>query len=84
MKMNWEQNKLTIIGFGIIFVILGIFGYLLWDMNREPMAEISVTESTPASVPDNTDPKVVDPDSVEKKELPDYPITKSGYSWLGK
>lgn len=72
--MNWQKDKLTIIGFGIIFVILGVFGYLLWDINREPIAEISVIEPTP--VPAKSDPKVVDPDSVEKKELPDYPITK--------
>lgn len=70
--MNWQKDKLTIIGFGIIFVILGIFGYLLWDMNREPMAEVSMTEPTPA--PAKTDPKVVDP--VEKESLPEYPITK--------
>lgn len=66
--MNWQKDKLTIIGFGIIFVILGIFGYLLWDMNREPMAEVSVTEPTPAPVPDNKDPKVVDPEPVEENE----------------
>ena len=70
--MNWQKDKLTIIGFGIIFVILGIFGYLLWDMNREPMAEVSVTEPAPAK----TDPKVVDPEPVKENELPDYPITK--------
>lgn len=68
--MNWQKDKLTIIGFGIIFVILGIFGYLLLDMNKEPMAEVGVIEPAPA----NTDPKVVDP--VEKESLPDYPITK--------
>ncbi len=66
--MNWQKDKLTIIWFGIIFVILGVFGYLLWDMNREPMAEVSVTEPTPAPVPDNTDPKVVDPEPVEENE----------------
>ena len=72
MKMNWEKDKLTIIGFGIIFVILGVFGYLLWDMNKEPMAEVSMTEPAPAK----TDTKVMDPDPVKEKELPDYPITK--------
>jgi hypothetical protein len=74
--MNWQKDKLTIIGFGIIFVILAVFGYILWDMNREPIAEISVTETTTAPVPVQTDPKIVDPDSVEKKELQDYQITK--------
>jgi len=80
--MNWQKDKLTIIGFGIIFVILGVFGYILWDMNREPMAEVSVTEPTPApapatiTAPTKTDPKVVDPEPVEKEALPDYPITK--------
>lgn len=72
--MNWQKDKLTIIGFGIIFVILGIFGYLLWDMNKEPIAEVSVTEPTPAPV--EVEPKVMDPEPVEEKELPDYPITK--------
>ena len=68
--MNWQKDKLTIIGFGIIFVILGIFGYLLWDMNREPMAEVSVTEPTPAAspAPAKTDPKVVDTEAVEKNK----------------
>lgn len=70
--MNLQKDKLTIIGFGIIFVILAVFGYLLWDMNREPIAEVSVIEPSPA--PAKTDPKVVDP--VEKETLPDYPITK--------
>ena len=70
--MNWQKYKLTIIGFGIIFVILGVFGYLLWDMNKEPMAEVSMTEPAPAK----TDTKVMDPDPVKEKELPDYPITK--------
>jgi len=32
------------------------------------MAEVSVTEPTPAPVPDNTDPKVVDPEPVEENE----------------
>ena len=72
MKINWEQNKLTIIGFGIIFVILGVFGYLLWDMNREPMAEVSVTEPTPAPVETESSEVEV----LEKETLPDYPITK--------
>ncbi|MEY3470932.1 MAG: hypothetical protein RLZZ223_282 [Candidatus Parcubacteria bacterium] len=67
--MNWQKDKLTIIGFGIIFVILAVFGYLLWDMNREPMAEV-VTESTP--------PETIVPETPasEEQELPDYPITK--------
>ena len=66
--MNWQKDKLTIIGFGIIFVILGVFGYLLWDMNREPMAEVSVTEPAPVPSPEpaNTDPKLVE--SVEEEE----------------
>ena len=66
--MNWQKDKLTIIGFGIIFVILGVFGYILWDMNREPMAEVSVIEPAPVPSPEpaNTDPKVVEP--VEKEE----------------
>jgi hypothetical protein len=72
MKMNWEQNKLTIIGFGIIFVILGIFGYLFWDMNREPMAEVIVSETTIAPVETESSEVGV----VEEEELPDYPITK--------
>ena len=72
MKINWQENKLTIIGFGIIFVILGIFGYLLWDMNKEPMAEVIVTEPIPAPV--ETEPSEVG--VVEEEELPDYPITK--------
>jgi hypothetical protein len=69
--MNWQENKLTIIGFGIIFVILGVFGYLLWDINREPIAEVSVIEPAPAPVI----PKPVE-EVVKKQELPDYPITK--------
>ena len=64
--MNWEKDKLTIIGFGIIFVILGVFGYLLWDMNKEPMAEVSVTEPTPAPV--EVEPKVMDSEPVEKNK----------------
>ena len=67
--MNWQKDKLTIIGFGIIFVILGVFGYILWDMNREPMAEVSMTEPAPTLSP-------VIPKPVEKKDLPDYSITK--------
>jgi hypothetical protein len=67
--MNWQKDKLTIIGFGIIFVILGVFGYLLWDMNREPIAEVSVTDPAPTLSP-------VIPKPVEKKDLPEYPITK--------
>jgi hypothetical protein len=69
--MNWQKDKLTIIGFGIIFVILGVFGYLLWTMNNEPMAEVSVIEPAPAPVI----PKPVE-EVVKKQELPDYPITK--------
>jgi hypothetical protein len=69
--MNWEKDKLTIIGFGIIFVILAVFGYLLWDMNKEPIAEVSVIEPAPAPVI----PKPVE-EVVKKQELPDYPITK--------
>jgi hypothetical protein len=67
--MNWQKDKLTIIGFGIIFVILAAFGYLLWDMNKEPMAEV-VTESTP--------PETIVPETPasEEQELPEYPITK--------
>jgi hypothetical protein len=67
--MNWQKDKLTIIGFGIIFVILAVFGYLLWDMNKEPMAEV-VTESTP--------PETIVPETPasEEQELPEYPITK--------
>lgn len=70
--MNWQKYKLTIIGFGIIFVILGVFGYLLWDMNKEPMAEVSVTEPTPAPVESESSEVEV----LEKETLPDYPITK--------
>ncbi len=68
--MNWEKDKLTIIGFGIIFVILAVFGYLLWDMNKEPIAEVSVIEPSPAPspAPANTDPKVVEPEPVEENE----------------
>jgi hypothetical protein len=69
--MNWQKDKLTIIGFGIIFVILAVFGYLLWDMNREPIAEVSVIEPAPVPVI----PKPVE-EVVKKQELPDYPITK--------
>jgi hypothetical protein len=67
--MNWQKDKLTIIGFGIIFVILAVFGYLLWDINREPMAEV-VTETTP--------PETIVPETPasEEQELPEYPITK--------
>jgi hypothetical protein len=68
--MNWQKDKLTIIGFGIIFVILGVFGYFLWDMNREPMAEVVTEESTP--------PETIVPETPasEEQELPEYPITK--------
>lgn len=72
MKINWDQDKLTIIGFAIIFVILGIFGYLLWTMNQDPMSEVSVTESTPSPVETESSEVEV----VKKEELPDYPITK--------
>ena len=72
--MNWQKDKLTIIGFGIIFVILGVFGYLLWDMNREPMAEV-VMEPTPITT--KIEPKVDSPPMIPaKEELPEYPITK--------
>ena len=84
--MNWQKDKLTIIGFGIIFVILAVFGYLLWDMNREPIAEVSVIE--PAPVPAKTDPKVVDPEPVENKEkskvkiyTEQIKIDENGDSW---
>ena len=84
--MNWQKDKLTIIGFGIIFVILGVFGYLLWDMNKEPIAEVSVIE--PAPVPAKTDPKVVDPEPVENKEkskvkiyTEQIKIDENGDSW---
>jgi len=43
-------------------------------MNKEPMAEVSVTEPTPAPV--EVEPKIIDPELVKEKELPDYPITK--------
>ena len=84
--MNWQKDKLTIIGFGIIFVILAVFGYLLWDMNREPIAEVSVIE--PAPVPAKTDPKVVDPEPVEKEEkskvkiyTEEVKVDENGYGW---
>jgi hypothetical protein len=70
--MNWQKDKLTIIGFGIIFVILGVFGYLLWDMNREPMAEIPVQDTPVVTTP----PIVEKQPEIVKKDLPDYPITK--------
>ncbi len=70
--MNWQKDKLTIIGFGIIFVILGVFGYLLWDMNREPIAEIPV-QDTPVVT---TLPIVEKQPEIVKEDLPDYPITK--------
>lgn len=86
--MNWQKDKLTIIGFGIIFVILGVFGYLLWDMNKEPMAEVSVTEPAPAPspAPAKTDPKVVDTvEENEKSKVKIYTeqvkVDESGYSW---
>lgn len=86
MKIDWQKDKLTIIGFGIIFVILAVFGYLLWDMNREPMAEVSVIETAPA--PAKTDPKVVDPEPVENKEkskvkiyTEQIKIDENGDSW---
>jgi hypothetical protein len=67
--MNWQKDKLTIIGFGIIFVILAVFGYLLWDMNKEPMAEV-VMETIP------TDNIVPETTASEEQELPEYPINK--------
>ncbi|MGA1050459.1 MAG: hypothetical protein ACO3TG_03105 [Minisyncoccia bacterium] len=74
MKIDWQQNKLTIVGFGIIFVILGVFGYILWDMNREPLAEV-VMEPTPITT--KIEPKVDStPVIPAKEELPEYPITK--------
>ena len=43
--MNWQKDKLTIIGFGIIFVILGVFGYLLWDMGRDTVVNTNILET---------------------------------------
>ena len=43
--MNWQKDKLTIIGFGVIFIVLGIFGYILWNITREPIAEIPVQDT---------------------------------------
>jgi hypothetical protein len=72
MKINWQENKLTIIGFGIIFIILGIFGYILWNITREPMAEIS-SEDTPVVT---TPPIIEQQPEIVKEELPEYRITK--------
>jgi hypothetical protein len=72
--MNWQKDKLTIIGFGIIFVILAVFGYLLWNMNREPVVEV-VTE--PTQITTKIAPKVDStPVIPAKEELPEYTITK--------
>jgi len=43
--MNWQKDKLTIIGFGVIFIVLGIFGDILWNITREPIAEIPVQDT---------------------------------------
>jgi len=63
--MNWQKDKLTIIGFGIIFGILAVFGYLLWDMNREPIAEVPV-QNTPVAN-DTSKPEQQAPDANSKK-----------------
>jgi hypothetical protein len=67
--MNWQKDKLTIIGFGIIFVILAVFGYLLWDMNREPMAEV-----IPETI--STETIISETPASKEQELTEYPITK--------
>ena len=68
--MNWQKDKLTIIGFGIIFVILGVFGYLLWEIGNIKTPEIIDTPvvATPPII--EKEPEIV------KEELPEYPITK--------
>lgn len=54
--MNYQKNKSTIIGFVIIFVIIGLFCYLLWNVSKDPIAEVSLLDSTRA--PYNIEPKV--------------------------
>ena len=95
--MNWQKDKLTIIGFGIIFVILGVFGYILWDMNREPLAEVvmeptpittkiepkveAVTESTPISP--KIESKVVEKEEKSKVKIytEQVQVDESGDNW---
>jgi hypothetical protein len=83
--MNWQKDKLTIIGFGIIFVILAVFGYLLWDMNKEPMAEV-VTEPTTITpkIEPETDSQGV-PVKEEKSKVTIYTeevkIDENGDNW---
>ncbi len=85
--MNWQKDKLTIIGFGIIFVILGVFGYLLWDMNREPMAKIPVQDTTVATETSKPEQKAPNPtpEKKEKNKVDIYTeqvkIDENGDSW---
>jgi hypothetical protein len=85
--MNWQKDKLTIIGFGIIFIILGIFGYILWNITREPMAEIPVLDTpvvTDISKPEQQVPNST-PEKTEKDKVKIYTekvkVDESGDNW---
>lgn len=80
--MNASNNKLVIALLSLIVIMLAVLGYLFWNMNKEPMPEVSVMEQIPTPAP--VIPKPVE-EVVKKQELPDYPITKvDATSWKSR
>lgn len=71
MQIKWKEQQSTIVGFGVILLVLGVFSYVIWNTGKASMDEMVIEE-----IPLGESPEVSNTTSSEETKLPDYPITK--------
>ena len=71
MQIKWKEQQSTIVGFGVILLVLGVFSYVIWTTGKASRDEMVIEE-----VPLGESPEVANKTSSEETKLPEYPITK--------
>ena len=71
MQIKWKEQQSTILGLGVILLVLGVFSYIIWITGKDSMDKI-VEEEPPIEEYSS----VSNESAGGEEELPEYPITK--------
>lgn len=52
MQIKWKEQQSTILGFGLILLVLGIFSYVIWTTGKDSMNEMVIEETPIGEAPE--------------------------------